>query len=122
MNPSSVGNLDDSTTWPKSSSDNVASNDDKNSEKGEGIKDDENWEHLGEGKGEDLSCNELIHQPFLLNNELPIVWISFSPLVKSKEYLKFSKYLESFADNKFVSFSSSCAANILLLVISIIIA
>ena len=89
MNPSSVGNLDDITTWPKSGRDNVASEVDKNSEKGEGVKDDENWEHLGEAKGEDLSCNELIHQSFLLNNELLVRDILLQTGIKVKNFVRF---------------------------------
>ena len=48
MNPTSVGNIDDKGTWPKSSQDDVQVESNNISEKGEGVKDDENWEHVGE--------------------------------------------------------------------------
>ena len=70
MNPSSVGNIDDESTWPKVKENNVPNEPSVVSDKGEGVKDDENWEHLGEGKNEDTSSDELIHQKFLLNSDI----------------------------------------------------
>ena len=89
MNPSSVGNLDDTTTWPKVNRGNLESNGDRNPEKGEGVKEDENWEHLGDANSEDLSCNELIHQSFLLNNDLLVRDILLQTGIRVKNFVRF---------------------------------
>ena len=88
MNPSSVGNLDDTSTWPEAGKDDLARVDD-NSEKGEGIKDDENWQHLGEAKAESFSCNELIHQSFLLNNEVLVRDLLLQTGITVKNFVRF---------------------------------
>ena len=89
MNPTSVGNIDDKGTWPKSSQDDVQVESNNISEKGEGVKDDENWEHVGEAKDGDISHNELIHQPFLLNSDIRVRDLLLQTGIKVKHFVRF---------------------------------
>ena len=89
MNPSSVGDINDNSTWPKSKKDSIPSNDPEKSELGEGVKDDENWEHLGEDKSEFASTNVLIHQPFLLNTEILVRDLLLQTGIEVKTFLRF---------------------------------
>jgi translation elongation factor EF-Ts len=89
MNPSSVGSIDDKSTWPKSSQDNVPTENNNISDKGEGVKDDENWEHVGEAKNGDISPNELIHQPFLLNSEIIVRDLLLQTGIEVKTFVRF---------------------------------
>ena len=70
MNPLSVGNINDTSSWPRSKKENIPASEHEKSELDEGVKEDENWSHLGEDKSDSDSSNELIHQPFLLNTEI----------------------------------------------------
>ena len=89
MNPSLVGNLDDPTTWPTSKQDKIVMDIKNDSDKEEGIKDDENWEHLGEAKDEDRLSKELIHQSFLLNSEVLVRDLLLQTGLKVKSFVRF---------------------------------
>ena len=94
MNPHSVGNLDDTSTWPTSIKEKEASAEQQNETpkepKGEGVKDDEDWEHLGEAKRDSsATSHELIHQTFLLNNESLVRDILLQAGLKVKHFVRF---------------------------------
>ena len=89
MSPSSVGDINDTSTWPKSKKDSISSIYPEKSELGEGVKDDENWEHLGEAKLEVASSNELIHQPFLLNTDILVRDLLLQTGIEVKTFLRF---------------------------------
>ena len=88
MNPSSIGNIDDSSTWPKNNK-QATVNENLTSEKGEGVKQDEHWEHLGEAKHENSSSNELIHQSFLLDNDLIVRDLLLQTGMRIKSFVRF---------------------------------
>ena len=87
MNPSSVGNLDDPSTWPIRNKD--IGDVDYKSEKGEGVKEDEDWEHVGEAKGEESSGKELIHQAFLLDSDIVVRDLLLQTGMKIKSFIRF---------------------------------
>jgi len=89
MNPSSVGDLNDTSRWPDSKTDNIAPNEPEKSELGEGVKEDENWEHIGENKPDFDSSSELIHQPFLLNTDIIIRDLLVQTGVEVKTFIRF---------------------------------
>ena len=88
MNPSSIGDIDNTSTWPNSKKNNPI-NESEKSELGEGVKEDENWEHLGEDKSGDASCNEMIHQPFLLNPDILVRDLLLQTGIEVKTFLRF---------------------------------
>ena len=87
MNPSSVGNLDDPSTWPVRNKD--ITDVEYKSEKGEGVKEDEDWEHVGEVKGEESSRKELIHQAFLLDSDIVVRDLLLQSGMKIKSFIRF---------------------------------
>lgn len=89
MNPSSVGNIDDKATWPSRSQDNLPTENSNIFDKGEGVKDDENWDHVGEAKNGDIASNELIHQSFLLNSEILVRDLLLETGLKVKHFVRF---------------------------------
>ena len=89
MNPSSVGDLNDTSRWPDSKTDKIAPNEPEKSELGEGVKEDENWEHIGENKSDFDSSSELIHQPFLLNTDIIIRDLLVQTGVEVKTFIRF---------------------------------
>ena len=93
MNPHSVGNLEDTSTWPTSSKEKASAeqqNETHKEPKGEGEKDDEDWEHLGEAKRDSsATSHELIHQTFLLNNESLVRDILLQAGLKVKHFVRF---------------------------------
>ena len=90
MNPLSVGNINDTSSWPRSKKENIPPvNEHEKSELDEGVKEDENWEHLGEDKSGDASCNEMIHQPFLLNPDILVRDLLLQTGIEVKTFLRF---------------------------------
>ena len=87
MNPTSVGNLDDPSTWPVRNKD--INDVEYKSEKGEGVKEDEDWEHVGEAKGEESSRKELIHQAFLLDSDIVVRDLLLQSGMKIKSFIRF---------------------------------
>ena len=87
MNPTSVGNLDDPSTWPVRNKD--IKDVEYKSEKGEGVKEDEDWEHVGEAKGEESSRKELIHQAFLLDSDIVVRDLLLQSGMKIKSFIRF---------------------------------
>ena len=87
MNPTSVGNLDDPSPWPVRNKD--IKDDEYKSEKAEGVKEDEDWEHVGEAKGEELSRKELIHQAFLLDSDMVVRDLLLQSGMKVKSFIRF---------------------------------
>jgi len=89
MNPLSVGNINDTSSWPRSKKENIPASEHEKSELDEGVKEDENWAHLGEDKSDSDSSNELIHQPFLLNTEILVRDLLLQTGIEVKTFLRF---------------------------------
>jgi len=89
MNPSSLGNIHDTSSWPRSKKENIPVHEPEKSELDEGVKEDENWTHLGEDKSDSDSSNELIHQPFLLNTEILVRDLLLQTGIEVKTFLRF---------------------------------
>merc|ERR1719273_307084 len=94
MSPKSVGSLDDRSTWPSqpksADSDQLQIQNKPEEPKEEGIKDDENWAHLGEAQesGRD-SSHELIHQAFLLNTDILVRDVLLQTGITVKNFVRF---------------------------------
>ena len=94
MNPRSVGSLDDTSTWPNQQKDTVSDHAHTpatpDEPKEEGIKEDENWAHLGEAQESGkVSSSELIHQTFLLNPDILVRDLLLQTGITVKDFVRF---------------------------------